>query len=51
MVSTIHEYTLSEAWNGVNWADLIAAQAAFGSDFYDRSTRTIVGRHDALDGV
>jgi len=25
-------YTLSEAWSGVNWAD-----------FYDRSTRTIVG--------
>jgi len=27
----------------VNWADLIAAQGAFGTDFYDRSTRTIVG--------
>jgi len=30
-------YTLSEAWSGVNWADLMAAH------FYDRSTRTIVG--------
>jgi len=36
-------YTLSEAWSGVNWADLMAAQGAFGADFYDRSTRTIVG--------
>jgi len=38
-------YTLSEAWSGVNWADLMAAQGAFGIDFYDDS------RHDALDGV
>jgi len=32
-------YTLSEAWSGVNWdwADLMAAQGAFGSNFYDRS--------------
>jgi len=37
-------YTLSEAWSGVNWADLMAAQGAFGTDFYDRSTRTIVGK-------
>jgi len=22
---------------GVNWADLMAAQGAFGTDFYDRS--------------
>jgi len=29
-------YTLSEAWSGVNWADLMAAQVY-------RSTRTIVG--------
>jgi len=36
-------YTLSEAWSGVNWADLMAAQAAFGADFYVRSTRTILG--------
>jgi len=36
-------YTLSEAWRAVNWADLIAVQGAFGTDFYDRSTRTIVG--------
>jgi len=36
-------YTLSEAWSGVNWAYLIAAQGAFGTDFYDKSTRTIVG--------
>jgi len=26
-------YTLSEAWSGVNWADLMAAQGAFGTDF------------------
>jgi len=37
------DYTLSEAWSGVNWADLMAAQGAFGTDFYDRSTRTMVG--------
>jgi len=30
-------YTLSEAWSGVNWADLMAAKGAFGTDFYDRS--------------
>jgi len=36
-------YTLSEAWSGVNWADVMAAQGAFGTDFYDRSTRMIVG--------
>jgi len=36
-------YTLSEAWGGVDWADLMAAQGAFGTDFYDKSTRTIVG--------
>jgi len=30
-------YTLSEDWSGVNWADLMAAQGAFGTDFYDRS--------------
>jgi len=30
-------YTLSEAWSGVNWAYLMAAQGAFGADFYDRS--------------
>jgi len=39
----IRYYTLSEAWSGVNWADLMAAQGAFGTDLYDRSTRTIVG--------
>jgi len=27
----------------VNWADLMASQGAFGTDYYDRSTRTIVG--------
>jgi len=26
-------YTLSEAWRGVNWADLMAAQGAFGIRF------------------
>jgi len=36
-------YTLSEAWSGVSWADLMAPQGAFGTDFYDRSTRMIVG--------
>jgi len=41
--NNIPRYTLSEAWSGVNWADLIAAQGAFGTNFYDRSTRTIVG--------
>jgi len=30
-------YTLSEAWSGVNWADPMAAQGAFGTDFYDMS--------------
>jgi len=30
-------YTLSEAWSGVNWADLMASQGAFGTDFCDRS--------------
>jgi len=38
-MSGLKTYTLSEAWSGVNWA----AQDAFGTDFYDRSTRTIVG--------
>jgi len=30
-------YILSEAWSRVNWEDLMAAQGAFGTDFYDRS--------------
>jgi len=30
-------YTLSEAWSGVNWADLMAAQGAFETDFYDKT--------------
>jgi len=34
---TTRSYTLSGAWSGVNWADLKAAQGAFGTDFYDRS--------------
>jgi len=51
-IAVAFSYTLSEACSGVNWADLMAAQGAFGTDFYDRSTRTIVGsRHDAFDGV
>jgi len=29
-------YTLSEAWSGVDWADLMAAQDAVGTDVYDR---------------
>jgi len=32
----LDSYTLSEAWSGVNWADLMAAQGAFGTDLYDR---------------
>jgi len=36
MPRPIH-YTLSEAWGGVNWEDLMAAQGAFGTDFNDRS--------------
>jgi len=36
-------YTLSEARSGVDWADLMAAQGAFGTDCYDKSTRTILG--------
>jgi len=39
----LHWYTLSEARSGVDWANLMAAQGAFGTDFYDKSTRTIVG--------
>jgi len=27
--------TLFEAWSGVNWADLMAARGAFGTDFHD----------------
>jgi len=34
-------YTLSEAWSGVNWADLMAAQGAFGTGFYDRSIYSV----------
>jgi len=30
-------YTLSEAWSGVNWADLMAGQGAFGTDLLDRA--------------
>jgi len=37
LFSRADNYTLSEAWSGVNWADLIAAQGAFRTDFYDRS--------------
>jgi len=34
----VYLYTLSEAWSGVNWADLMAAQqGALVTDFYDRS--------------
>jgi len=40
MYKVYSSYTLSEAWSGVNWADLMAA---FGTDFYDRSARTIAG--------
>jgi len=37
MSSQTYNYTLSGAWSGVNWADIMAAQGAFGTDFYDRS--------------
>jgi len=37
MVIIIILCTLSEAWSGVNWADLMASQGAFGTDFYNRS--------------
>jgi len=43
-------YTLSEAWSGVNWADLMAAQGAFGTDLYERVHQND-SRHDALDRV
>jgi len=33
LINPEFEYTLSEAWRGVNWADLMAAQGAFGTDF------------------
>jgi len=36
-INHVVDYTLSEACRGVNWADLMAAQGAFGADFYDRS--------------
>jgi len=36
-------YTLSEAWSGVNWADLMAAQGAFGTDFYFKGA---LGSHE-----
>jgi len=42
-ITVAFSYTLSEAWSRVNWADLMAAQGAFETYFYDRSTRTIVG--------
>jgi len=47
-LKTANYYTLSEAWSGVNWADLMAAQGAFGTDFNERSTRTIVGTSVAM---
>jgi len=43
MLTTAGFYTLSEAWRGVNTAYLMAAHGAFGTDFNDRSTRTMVG--------
>jgi len=39
-VKITKEYTLSEAWSGVNWADLMAARV------YQNDSR-----QDALDGV
>jgi len=43
-------YTLSEAWRGLNWADLMAAQGAFGTDFYDRSILRPKHRADYRSG-
>jgi len=43
MITFISAYTLFEAWSGVNWADVMAAQGAFGTDFYDRSIKMVVG--------
>jgi len=43
LARSVYTYTLSEARSGVDWADLMAAKGAFGTDFYDKSTRTIVG--------
>jgi len=37
LLRNTNSYALSEAGSGVNWADLMAAQDAFGADFYDRS--------------
>jgi len=34
-VKYIYFYTLSEAWSGVNWVDLMAAQGPFETYFYD----------------
>jgi len=47
-------FTLSEAWSGVNWADLMAAQGAFGTEklpFYDKKDKKkiwgkVINRHD-----
>jgi len=41
------KYTLSEAWSGVNWANLMAAQGAFGTDFYDRYIGILRPKHRA----
>jgi len=35
-VETYYTYNLSETWRGLNWVDLMAAQGAFGTDFYDK---------------
>jgi len=34
-------YILSEAWSGVNRADLMAAQGAFVTDFYDKGLYSV----------
>jgi len=36
-IYVVYVYTLSEARSGVDWVNLMAAQGAFGTDFYDRS--------------
>jgi len=36
-IALAFSYTLSEASRRVNWVDLMAAQGAFGTHFYDRS--------------
>jgi len=49
---TVHQVaeTISEDWSEVNWADLMAAQGAFGTDFYGRSILRLKHRAYYLSG-